>query len=126
MSSFFKSMSFAISGLKLLIQTEKHFQIHCLAIIPVLCFGWYFSISITEWMFIVVSISLVLITEALNTGIENAIDLITQGQHHLIAKAAKDISAGAVLCASICAIIIGMIIFLPKCLNLFIKGNIIN
>ena len=40
-------------------------------------------------MFIVVSISLVLITEALNTGIENAIDLITQGQRHLAAKAAK-------------------------------------
>jgi diacylglycerol kinase len=56
---------------------------------------------------------LVISLEMINSAIENLVDLVSPEYNKLAGKA-KDIAAGAVLVAAICAAIVGLIIFLPK------------
>mgnify|MGYP001618136644 FL=1 len=63
-------------------------------------------------MIIIFLIGFVIAVELTNTAIETVVDAFTDKEHPG-AKLAKDISAGAVLIASITSAIIGMIIFLP-------------
>jgi diacylglycerol kinase (ATP) len=57
--------------------------------------------------------------EAFNTALEFLTDLASPEPHPLAGKA-KDVAAGAVLIAAIMAVIIGVIIFLPKILEVVI------
>ena len=65
-----------------------------------------------------VIILLVIITEMINTTIENMVDLITK-EHHEEAKRAKDVASGMVLLAASGSVIVGILIFLPHILRLF-------
>jgi len=78
--------------------------------------GFVFDISQTEWLFVILSIGFVLVSEAFNTAFEFDIDL-TSPEYHEYAKYTKDVAAGAVLIASITASVIGFIIFLPRFLT---------
>lgn len=80
--------------------------------------GFVLQISITEWLFLVCAIGLVVITETLNTAFEVDIDL-TSPEFHPYARDTKDIAAGAVLLAVLLAVVVGGIIFIPKVLPLF-------
>ena len=103
------------------IQTQRHMKFHVLATIVVISLGIWAHISVIEWMFLIVVIGMVLITEMINTAIESTVDLCTQ-EIHPLAKAAKDIAAGAVLVASIVSLIIGYLIFLHP-LDTVIQGG---
>ena len=81
--------------------------------------GYLLKISHIEWMILILTSGFVMVTEAINTAIEIDIDL-TSPNYHPYAKDTKDVAAGAVLIAAFVAIIIGLIIFLPK-LILLIK-----
>ena len=80
--------------------------------------GIVFKITAYEWLAIVIVISFVMILEILNTAIETLVDLYTEEYHHL-AKVAKDTAAGAVLVAAIMSVCVGLIIFLPKIVQMF-------
>ena len=71
----------------------------------------------TEWLVLTLIIGLVIATELINTSIEATIDLVTKEVHPL-AKVAKDTAAAAVLIFGITALIIGLIIFVPKFIGL--------
>lgn len=75
--------------------------------------GWWLDISTIEWMMQVFAIGMVLSTESLNTAIEKLCDFIHPEYDKKIGFI-KDISAGAVSFAAITAIIIGLIIYIPK------------
>jgi diacylglycerol kinase len=108
-----KSFSFAFRGLKLILKTQHNFGIQILITFIVFLMGLYFDISQTEWMFLVLSSGLVLIAEAFNTAFEFDIDL-TSPTFHPYARDTKDVAAGAVLISAIMALVIGLIIFIPK------------
>lgn len=114
---FIKSTTFAIKGIGSMIKSENNARIHLLASALVISAGFYFQLNLQEWLWISLAITLVWILEALNTAIEAIIDLVSPKFHPLAGKA-KDIAAGAVLIASIFALIVGTIIFLPKVLLL--------
>lgn len=57
-------------------------------------------------------IAFVLIAETVNTAIENLCDLYSEDYHSKIKKI-KDVAAGSVLIASIAAVVIGAIVFIP-------------
>ncbi len=59
------------------------------------------------------AIALVIISEILNTAIEIDIDL-TSPEYHPYARDTKDVAAGAVLAAALFALIIGLLVFVPK------------
>ena len=76
-----------------------------------------FGITKTEWLFVVVAIALVIITEMLNTAIEFLVDFVSPEYNELAGKV-KDIAAGAVLFAALMAAVIGILVFGPYLLAL--------
>lgn len=90
-----------------------HFSMALLAIY----LGYVLAISSTEWILLIFTIGLVILSEMLNTAIEIDIDL-TSPTYHPYARDTKDVAAGAVLVSVFIACIVGIIIFLPKILAL--------
>ena len=103
----------AFNGIKMAFKEEPNFRIHVVATIMVLAAGLYFKLSTTEWLAIVIVIGLVLLTELLNTAIENIADFISPERHEKI-KTIKDIAAAAVLISAIVALVVGLLVFVPK------------
>jgi hypothetical protein len=66
-----------------------------------------------RWLALALTITLVLAAEGVNTAVEAVVDLVTPGFHPL-AKIAKDVAAGTVLLTAIGAVVVGVIIFLPR------------
>ena len=108
-----KSVKYAAKGFWILITSENSIIAQLIIGILMTIVGFIMHISATEWMFQVFSIGLVLVAESLNTGIEKLADFIHPDYHKQIGRI-KDISAGAAFFAAIFAVIIGLIIYLPK------------
>lgn len=112
-SSLIKSFGFAFCGIVSAAKSERNMKIHVVIALIVIGFGFYFSLSGIEWLFILLAICGTITLEMVNSSIERAVDLATD-QIHPLAKEAKDFAAGAVLIYAIFSVIIGFIIFLPK------------
>lgn len=108
-----KSVGFAFKGMLILIKTEASIKIQVFIAILVTIAGFYFNISATEWMLQIAMIGLVMSIEGVNTTVEYIADFI-HPEHHPKIGLIKDISAGAVFIASVVAVIIAGIIYLPK------------
>ncbi|QFG43346.1 undecaprenol kinase [Streptococcus mutans] len=76
--------------------------------------GLVFKVSVIEWLFLLLSIFLVITFEIVNSAIENVVDLASDYHFSMLAKNAKDMAAGAVLVISGFAALTGLIIFVPK------------
>ena len=107
------SFACAFRGIAALLKGEVHARIHLAATVVVLGLGWWFAIPPGEWMAVVLAIGLVWVAEALNTAIEYVADLAHPDEHPEVKKL-KDLAAAAVLFASIAALVVGLIIFLPR------------
>lgn len=112
-----KSFSYAFRGIQIIIKTQHNFWVQLISSLLIVIIGFYFNISAIEWMLLVLSIGLVLMAEAFNTAFEFDIDL-TSPTYHPYARDIKDVAAGAVLISTVMASIIGLIIFLPKIIEL--------
>ena len=112
----YKSFGYAFQGIFNTIRTERNIKIHCAAAILVTIFGIWLQISKTEWMICFILFGLILALELVNTAVEATIDLFTEERKPL-AKKAKDAAAGAVLIVAIFAAVIGILIFIPKLLD---------
>lgn len=110
-----KSLKFAIKGVWLLISTEHSIMVQLAIAVMVTFLGWWLDISTTEWIFQIFAIGLILVAESLNTCIEKLCDFVHTDYNKKIGFI-KDIAAGAVTFAAVTAIIIGLIIYLPKIL----------
>lgn len=108
-----KSFACAFDGLKDCILHEKNFRIQYIIAILMVIAGIFFSISVPEWMIILLCFAVVLSFEIINSAIEKLCDLVCS-DFNLTIKKVKDMSASAVLLSAIIAFVIGCIIFLPK------------
>lgn len=113
MRKLIKSFGYAFSGIAYTTRTQLNFQIHLAAILVVSFAGWYFKLSISEWLWIILAIGLVLVTELVNTAIEILVDLVSPGFNEQAGKV-KDVAAGAVVVAAIISVLIAVVIFFPK------------
>lgn len=113
-----KSFGYAISGVLRLIKEERNAKIHAVAALSAISAGFYFDINLLEWTMVIIAIALVIITEAVNTVLENLLDHMHPERHPTVGKI-KDMAAGAVLIAALAALIIGLLVFLPKLIALF-------
>lgn len=111
-----RSFRYAFAGLKFLM-AENNARFHVFVAVIVLSAGFYLKLSATEWTIIITQIGLVLVVETLNTSIEKLCDFVSPEYHQLIGKV-KDLAAAAVLIMSIVAVIVGIVIFLPKVLEI--------
>lgn len=113
-----KSFRYSIKGLIKTWKEEQNLQIQSLVALLVLFLAFYFKISPGEWALLILSISLVLTIELINSAVERITDILKPRINGYV-KEIKDIMAGAVLLISIMSVIVGLIIFLPRILNMF-------
>jgi diacylglycerol kinase (ATP) len=112
-----KSFKYAFEGLKTLFLQEHNARIHAVATVIAIALGFVLRISPNEWIFLVGVISLVFICELINTSLEALADFVSPQKHPQIKKV-KDLAAAAVFISALAALIIGIILFLPKIINL--------
>jgi diacylglycerol kinase (ATP) len=110
---FIESFNAAVEGFIYVLKTERNMRTHFLAALFFLLLGIYLSFSAGEIMILAITITLVLVTEMINTAIELTVDMI-QKEFHPIARIIKDVSGGAVLLTAINAAIVGYILFSKK------------
>lgn len=117
--NFLKSLTFALNGIRYCFNMEKHYKFHIFAFLIVIILSFLLKLTTIEFVFILFVSFLVIITEMLNTCVEVIVDMITK-DYNVLAMYAKDLGAGAVLVSTILAIIVGLIIFIPKIMRIFI------
>ncbi|QZT37446.1 diacylglycerol kinase family protein [Halosquirtibacter xylanolyticus] len=113
LSKRLESFKYAFNGLRVLIKEEHNARIHLFATILVVAAGFYYHISIGEWIAILLCIGLVISLEIINSAIENIADYVSPNKHEMIKKI-KDLSAASVLVTAFISLIIGILIFIDK------------
>ncbi len=113
-----RSFRFAFKGIWFLIREEHNFRIHLLATAIVIILGFFFRVSTSDWLWLILCIGMVLTAEGFNSAIEYLVDLKQPEQHPKAGKI-KDLAAGAVLLTAFTALMIGIIIFWPYASHMF-------
>lgn len=107
------SFNYALDGVIFALRTQRNMRIHLLISILLILLGVNFALSRTDIMALTFCVTLVFVTEMINTAIESAIDLFTR-EYHELAKIAKNVAAGAVLISAVNATLIGYLVFVDK------------
>ena len=111
------SFGFAFQGIREALRSETNLKIHLIATCVTILLGFVLRLETPDWLWIGLAITLVWITELLNTAAEALCDLIHPEKHPVI-KRVKDICAAAVLISAFFALVVGALILLPKLMNL--------
>ncbi|MCR8560723.1 diacylglycerol kinase family protein [Mucilaginibacter sp. BJC16-A38] len=117
MKKLIHSFGYAFKGVAYATTSQLNFRIHLFATAIALLLGWFLHINTGEWQWLMLCITIVLVTEIFNTMIETLVDLVSPGYNEKAGRI-KDMAAGAVVIAAAFALITGIIIFLPKILLL--------
>ena len=112
MKTFFRSVIFALRGIKHFLSRDRNAKIQILMGLTAIVLGFTVSLSSFQWMLVLFCIGLVISLEMINSAIERYCDLVTTDFHPGI-RIIKDVAAGAVLVASLMSLVIGLIIFIP-------------
>lgn len=115
--TFIDSVKNCLEGIIYTFNHENNFKREIVLGILVIIAGFLFKISPIEWCIVLLLINFVLVCELINTALEKTVDLYTK-EYNAIGKVIKDAAGGAVLIMCIFSSIIGIIIFLPKVINL--------
>lgn len=110
--SLFRSFAHALRGLRYAFHRERSFRVQLLAGIVVLFLMGVLPLTGWERVILLAIIMFVLVLELLNTSIEHMVDLVKPRLNEYVGEV-KDLMAGAVLLASVFAVIIGAVIFWP-------------
>jgi len=111
-SARFKSVGYAVAGLRFVIRNEHNARIHLAVALIVVMIGAFYKISVADWLVLILAIISVWFAETINTAFEYLCDVVSPQKNNSV-RHAKDIAAGAVLITATGAAIIGMIIILP-------------
>ena len=117
MERYWKSFNHAIDGIIYCIKYEHNMIIILFATILVVVFGLEFKLSTPEWLFIIFICGAIAACEFINSSVEAIVDLITKDYNEL-AKIAKDTASSASLILCTTALIGGIIIFIPRIIEL--------
>lgn len=88
-------------------------RLHYVAAASVLILALFFKLSKVEVVLLFFTISLVIAAEMFNTAIETVVDMVTR-DYHPLAAVAKNVAAGAVLVASLNAVVVGYLLFVDR------------
>ena len=101
---------YAQEGILHCFRTQPHMRFHFYIMVAVLLSGLLLDLNNRDMLVLVFAITLVIVAEMFNTAIEAVVDMVTDN-YSQAAKLVKDVTAGAVLLASMNAIIAGILIF---------------
>ncbi len=110
-----RSFIFAFAGLAYLVRTQPNFWVHLMAACCVGVVCALLGLRGAELAVLLLTIGFVLVLEALNTALEALVDLASP-EYHPLAKIVKDVAAAAVLIAAITAVLVGLVLLLPRLL----------
>ena len=119
--SFTNTFKNARKGMRLSIKSERNIRIHLFIAALVIVTAFCLNFSINKFCILFLTISAVISAEMFNYAIEFSLDAIFHNRYSRMVGMAKDIAAGAVMVVSICAIMIGVLLFAPPIIALFTK-----
>ena len=108
----------ARKGFNLALRSEINIRVHVVVATMVLALAAYLKFSVIEFCIVLFAIALVICCEMLNTAIEFTLDSIYHNRYSRMVGMAKDISAGAVMFATVVSVCIGIILYGSKILPL--------
>ncbi len=108
----FKSFRYAVKGLITVFREEQNLLIQSIVGVLIIFLGLYVGLSQMEWAVIVMMIGLVLLVEIINSAVERVSDVLKPRINSYV-KEIKDVMAAAVMLASVIAVIVGLIVFVP-------------
>lgn len=108
-----RAFGFAWKGIVSLFRREPNAQVHLCAAVLVIVAGFVFRLSASEWCAVILCIGGVFMAEGFNTALECIADKVSPQLDPLIGRA-KDVAAGAVLLFVAAAVVVGLIVFIPK------------
>jgi diacylglycerol kinase (ATP) len=111
MGRFLTGFVHAGRGIALAFAGELNIKVMVLMAAGAVAWGWYRGLSSSQWALITFCIGLVLSLEILNTAAERLVDILSPGHDPRYGRI-KDLTAGAVLIASIAAAVVGLLVFL--------------
>lgn len=109
--------AYAFRGIWHAIASEFNLKVQLVIAACVITLGFVFRITFIEWAILILTIGFVLSMELVNTAIEQIMDYLSPEKHRTVGLI-KDIAAGAVLCAALTSVVIGLIIFGPKIIKI--------
>ncbi len=110
---FIHSFSYAHKGAMHVLRTQRNIWIHIAIGALVILAALWLAVPRVEMMLLILTIAFVIVSEMLNTAIEEVVNMV-KPEHHPLAALSKNIAAGAVLVAAIGAALIGLLVFLPR------------
>lgn len=111
--TFIDSVRDCLNGCTFVMLGEDNFKREIGLAILALILSYVLDISRIEFIIVIIVIALVIVCEIFNTAIEKTVDLCTR-EYNELAKIAKDVSAFAVLTMCTFALVVGIVIFVPK------------
>lgn len=108
--NWLESFGHALDGICQTTKKERNFRIQIIFGIIAVIVCIVFRVEVWLFMLVAFAIFFVLAMELVNTAIEALTDLSCKGKIHPLAKVAKDAAAGAVLLASVFAVIVGVVL----------------
>lgn len=113
-----QSFKLAVEGIGFTLHSEMNMRIHMFMAVMAVLLSLVLKISALEFIFVIFSIALVLITETANTAFELLLDFVHGDKFHPDVKLLKDIAAGGVFIAAVNSFIIGVVVFGPRLLGM--------
>lgn len=110
---WFDSFNDAANGILRAARTQRNIRLHLLLAFVAIGAARFVRLGTTEIVLVALAIGLVLVAELLNSALEVLVDLVAEHEHPL-ARAAKDMAAGAVLAAAAVALTCGWLIIVPR------------
>ena len=108
------SFNHAINGFLHSFKMERNMRYHVIASIVVILAALLTHVTRYEMIALALVISFVFFAELFNTAIEALVDLVVHREYNETAKTVKDVSAGAVFVAAMCALVVGYLVFFRK------------
>jgi undecaprenol kinase len=109
-----ESFCHAFHGVWVALRFERNVRVHFIAVPIVAVLAVCLRVDMVGWLALILSIGLVITAEFMNTAVEHLVDISANGQYHQSARYAKDTAAAGVLLASISALVVGLIVFVPR------------
>lgn len=115
------SFNFAIEGIVYALRTQRNMRVHMALAVFVTISSLLLNVTRIQLVAVVFAICLVFVTELLNTAVEATVDIATE-HFDPLAKVAKDVAAGAVLVASVNALIVAYLVLFEPARSILQKG----
>lgn len=113
-----QALKHAVDGVVFAFHTERNFRSHCVMSVVVMLLAMILKCTNQEWLWLILSVTLVLVMELLNTIVEVLVDEMTKHHYYDWAKHAKDMAAAMVTLSAMFSLVVGSVILLPKILVL--------